>query len=56
MGTVRARNGSVIKGNLDWGPVEIFNKHELAAFSRDAIVHILKAFEGGLQLVRLRKT
>lgn len=43
----------VIKGSLIWGPVDIFNKHELAAFRRDAIVHILKIFEGGLQLVQL---
>lgn len=40
--------GVIHEGNL-WGPREIFQKSELAAHRRDAILHILNNFESGLQ-------
>ncbi len=36
-----------------WGPKEVFDKTELAAHRREAILHILRAFPGGLQTVQI---
>ena len=47
----QARMAPVIKGDFI-GTVEIFNKHDLPRFAY-LIVHILKAFQGGLQLVQM---
>jgi hypothetical protein len=41
--------GGVILDGFLWGPVEIFQKTELAAHRREAIIYLLKSFEGGLQ-------
>jgi len=44
--------GVVIEGYL-WGPRQIFEKQELAAHRREAILQLLKAFPGGLQTVQI---
>jgi hypothetical protein len=48
----RERGGEVFDGKL-WGPPSIFNKHELAAHRRDAILHVLRGFKSGLQTSQL---
>jgi len=44
--------GIIHEGRL-WGPSSIFEKQEIAAHRREAILHILKHFPGGLQIVQL---
>ncbi len=44
--------GIIHEGNL-WGPREIFQKSELAAHRRDAIIHVLRNFDTGLQTRQL---
>jgi hypothetical protein len=44
--------GIIHEGNL-WGPREIFQKSELAAHRRDAIIHVLSNFDSGLQVRQL---
>lgn len=36
-----------------WGPPKIFNKHELAAYRRDAVLHLLRLNPRGLQTVQI---
>jgi hypothetical protein len=48
----RTKAGVITDGYF-WGPVEIFEKQELAAHRREAILYILKNyFRGGLQVVQ----
>lgn len=44
--------GVLYKGHF-WGPPAIFAKQELASHRRDAILHILEHFSGGLQIVQI---
>lgn len=44
--------GILYEGNL-WGPRDIFQKSELAAHRRDAILHVLSNFDSGLQTRQL---
>jgi len=39
----------VLHENLIWAPSTIFNKQELAAHRREAIIHILRIYKAGLQ-------
>lgn len=48
----RSKAGIISDAYL-WGPVEIFEKQELAAHRREAIIHILQCFPSGLQTVQL---
>jgi hypothetical protein len=43
----------IIHEGYMWGPREIFEKTELAAHRREAILHILKCFPGGLQTLQI---
>jgi hypothetical protein len=43
----------IIKDGFLWGPPSIFEKHELAAHRRDAILHLLKHYNAGLQAVQI---
>lgn len=43
----------ILHNGILWGPPEIFGKFELAAHRREAILHILRCFLGGLQLNQL---
>lgn len=36
-----------------WGPRNVFDKPDLAAHRREAILHILECFPGGLQIVQI---
>lgn len=47
-----AKAGVLTDGYI-WGPKEIFEKQELAAHRREAILLLLKAFPGGLQTVQI---
>jgi hypothetical protein len=40
----------IFSGGYLWAPKEVFQQFELAAHRRDAIVHVLRNFPGGLQL------
>jgi hypothetical protein len=44
--------GIIYEGRL-WGRAEVFGKQELAAHRRESILHILKCFSGGLQIVQI---
>lgn len=44
---------AVIDGEYLWGPKEIFDKQELAAHRREAILTILRSIPGGLQTVQI---
>jgi hypothetical protein len=43
----------IIRGKYFWGPNDIFEVQEKAAHRREAILHILEHFQGGLQIVQL---
>lgn len=43
----------IIDGDVLWGTTSMFDKMELAAHRREAILHVLKHFEMGLQIVQL---
>lgn len=47
-----SKAGIISDGYL-WGPKGIFDKQELAAHRREAILYILKAFQSGLQTVQI---
>jgi hypothetical protein len=43
----------ILHGGMLWGPPEIFGKTELAAHRREAILHLLGCFPGGLQIIQI---
>ncbi len=43
----------VLHAGMLWGPPEIFQKTELAAHRREAILHLLAAQPSGLQIVQI---
>jgi len=43
----------ILKGERVWGPPDIFGKMEIAAHRREAILHILRNHNTGLQIVQL---
>lgn len=43
----------ILHAGLIWGPPDTFNKYELAAHRRDAILHILSTVRGGLMTSQL---
>lgn len=47
-----SKAGLICDGYL-WGPKDIFEKSEIAAHRREAILTILKGFQSGLQIVQL---
>jgi hypothetical protein len=46
-------NVAILEGDVVWGHSSIFSTQELASHRRDAILHILKFFKSGLQIVQL---
>ena len=40
----------ILSGGYLWAPKEVFQHFELAAHRREAVIHVLKNFPGGLQL------
>ena len=46
---LRPEYGGVIVDGYLWGPADVFQKTELATHRREAIIHLLNSFEGGLQ-------
>jgi hypothetical protein len=43
----------ILHGSMFWGPPELFGKTELAAHRREAILHLLRCFPGGLQIIQI---
>ncbi|HLG13029.1 MAG TPA: hypothetical protein VJH03_00675 [Blastocatellia bacterium] len=50
---IKQERAGILRDGLFWGPPSIFTKQELAAHRRDAILHILKFYESGLQTSQL---
>lgn len=50
---INPEKAGVLHNGLLWGPMEVFGKAELAAHRREAIMHLLDAFPGGLQIVQI---
>jgi hypothetical protein len=46
---IKPENAPILHENLIWAPASVFNKQELAAHRRDAIIHVLRTFRAGLQ-------
>ena len=46
---IKPEYGGIISDKFLWGPKEIFQKTELAAHRREAIIHLLTVFKSGLQ-------
>jgi hypothetical protein len=44
---------AVLQGELLWGPTGVFVKQEIAAHRREAILHVLRHFPKGLQIVQI---
>jgi hypothetical protein len=49
----KPERAAVIQDGLLWGPSTIFIAAEIAAYRRDAILHILRHFPKGLQVVQI---
>jgi hypothetical protein len=47
------KDGPLIEGGMVWGEPSMFAKEELAAVRRQAILHVLKYFSGGLEIMQL---
>ena len=50
---LKPERAGIIQDGMLWGPPVIFGKEELAAQRRDAILHVLKLFPSGLQIVQI---
>ena len=50
---IHPEKAPVVLNGYVWGPKEIFEKQELAAHRREAILHILRGFPSGLQIVQI---
>jgi hypothetical protein len=50
---INPEKAGVLFNGFLWGPPEIFGKAELAAHRREAIMHLLGAFPGGLQIIQI---
>jgi len=50
---LKPERAAVLQDGLLWGPVSIFGKQEIAAHRREAILHVLKYFPTGLQIVQI---
>lgn len=45
--------GGILGREVIWGPPSIFSSQEVAAHRRHAILHVLRQFPGGLQVVQI---
>lgn len=45
----------IIHGDYTWGPYSVFEPHEIAAYRRAGLVHVLRTHSDGLQVVQLVK-
>ncbi len=50
---IHPNNAPLYHGGFLWGPRSVFDKQELAAHRREAILHILGCFPSGLQIVQM---
>ena len=50
---VKPEKAAIMQDGLLWGPIGIFAQQDIAAYRRDAILHVLKHFPKGLQVVQI---
>jgi hypothetical protein len=50
---IRPEDGAVIYHGRLWGPHSIFDKYEVASHRREALMYLLKHFQGGLQALQI---
>jgi len=49
----KPERAAIMQDGVLWGPVGIFAQQDVAAYRRDAVLHVLKHFPKGLQIVQL---
>ena len=50
---LKPERAAVIHDGRIWGPAAVFSSHEIAAHRREAVVHVLKQFPSGLQMIQI---